>query len=65
MDTEKILLECRAVYYTTDGSMPTEDSDVYESGIEISESTTIRAALFVDGQLIGKVIKQYFEKLTR
>ena len=35
--------EGAAIYYTTDGSEPTEDSDEYSEAFEITETTTVKA----------------------
>ena len=35
--------EGAAIYYTTDGSDPTEDSDEYSEAFEITETTTVKA----------------------
>ena len=41
------------VYYTTDSTVPTEDSTLYDGKpVIISESTTIFAAAFVDGEAV-------------
>jgi hypothetical protein len=37
------------IYYTTDGSEPTEESDVYATAINISETTMIRAFAVKEG----------------
>jgi hypothetical protein len=37
------------IYYTTDGSEPTEESDVYATAIDISETTTIKAFAVLAG----------------
>ncbi len=44
-----------SIRFTTDGSWPTTSSMVYETPIQLSETTSIRARLFVDNQLPGEV----------
>ena len=39
------------IYYTTDGSVPTESSQKYSSPVTISETTTLRARSFSNGKL--------------
>lgn len=54
-DDEKayITLECETlgakIYYTTDGSKPSEDSSLYLGPVEIDEKTKIRARAYCDG----------------
>lgn len=43
------------IYYTNDGKEPTTNSYKYESGIALSNDQTIKAALFKDNMLKGKV----------
>ena len=37
------------IYYTTDGENPTEESDVYESALTITETTTVKAIAVIEG----------------
>ncbi|WP_297906169.1 family 20 glycosylhydrolase [uncultured Parabacteroides sp.] len=50
LDAEKYPAEIR---YTTDGSIPTASSPVYDSPIVVKDSADIKAAIFRDGQLQG------------
>ncbi len=43
--------ENAVIRYTTDGSLPDEESTQYDGAIEISDTTVIRAAAFCDGLL--------------
>jgi len=53
------------VRYTTDGSEPTASSAVYtNNGVAISKDTTIKAGVFNDGKLLGKVITRQFKQET-
>lgn len=47
------------IYYTLDGSTPTENSQLYEGPIEISESVTIRAIAVKDGVQSEEVVGEY------
>ena len=50
LDAEKYPAEIR---YTTDGSIPTASSRVYDGPIVVKDSADIKAAIFRDGQLQG------------
>lgn len=50
LDAEKYPAEIR---YTTDGSIPTASSRVYNGPIVVKDSADIKAAIFRDGQLQG------------
>jgi len=52
------------VHYTTDGSVPTRRSAVYASPLELSETTTIRAAAFRNGKQVSLPSEAYFVKLS-
>ncbi len=39
------------IYYTTDGSLPTENSKVYDGAIELTRTAVIRAVSVEDGAL--------------
>lgn len=51
LDAEKYPAEIR---YTTDGSIPTASSQLYNGPIVVKDSADIKAAIFRDGQLQGK-----------
>lgn len=44
-----------AIYYTTDGSDPTESSTLYTSPISVSETTVLRARAFLAGNESSKI----------
>ena len=54
------------VYFTTDGSAPTERSPRYQQPIRIAETTTIRSRVFGggDSRRGGPEVSQRFERLT-
>ena len=61
-----VLLELKAnpslgtIYYTTDDSEPKENSKLYTSPITLSKDVTIRAALYKNKELKGKIsVKKY------
>ena len=43
------------IYYTTDGSEPTEKSTEYIEGIKVSTPTTIKARAYYDGMLTSEI----------
>ena len=51
--TQNITISCATddatIYYTTDGTVPTEESDEYTSAITVSSTTTIKAIAVADG----------------
>ncbi|MFK7932016.1 MAG: CotH kinase family protein [Saprospiraceae bacterium] len=51
--------EC-IIYYTTDGSEPTDDSPVWESPLRIEKNTVIRAFVDAKGQLDSKIVSRTF-----
>lgn len=48
------------IYYTLDGSEPTETTSLYESPFLIKSSSTIKARAFKDGQAIGRISSMSF-----
>lgn len=44
------------IYYTLDGSEPSEESTLYEGGITITEPTTIRAIAYAMGHTKSKIV---------
>lgn len=54
----KTLTEGKSICYTLDGSEPTINSKVYESKIPITESSTIKAAVFNEEKQLGKTFTQ-------
>ncbi len=59
-------LKPSAIHYTLDGSSPTEQSPLFpESGsIMLRDTTTLRAALFVESKSIGETADAIFTKRT-
>ena len=49
------------IYYTTDGSTPTDDSTAYEGEITLSATTTIKAIAY-KGELYSEVASKTFTK---
>ncbi len=53
------------IRYTTDGSQPTIDSELYSAPIPINQTTVLRASVFIANQLDGKpVTNTYFFEPT-
>ena len=52
------------IRYTTDGSLPASNSALYENPIFLNQKTTIKAALFIDQSIAGKVSEKtiFFSK---
>lgn len=48
------------IYYTLDGSHPTEDSERYEGPIELKETTILRAVAIEDGALPSSVLTESY-----
>jgi len=55
----KTLTEGKSIRYTLDGSEPIINSKVYESKIPITESSTIKAAVFNEEKQLGKTFTQH------
>ena len=48
------------IFYTTDGSEPAESAKVYETPIEISKNTVVRAIAVSEGRLDSEIISYHF-----
>ncbi len=63
-EAKEISLSCdmegAVIYYTTDGSNPTEKSKLYEGPFEIHTNHPIRAKAYVEGQLASDVLTGTF-----
>ncbi len=53
--------QCKGIIrYTTDGKEPDNKSQEYTSPFAFDKSTTVKAALFIDGKMAGRVMKKDF-----
>lgn len=50
------------IYYTTDGTVPTNGSQQYNTPITLTETTTIRAIAIEDGHIMSDVVGMAFTK---
>lgn len=68
-ETLKLELACvdkeASIYYTLDGSEPTESSNLYQDVIVIDESKTLKAIALVEGKSASKVIEGHFFKVNQ
>jgi putative heme-binding domain-containing protein len=48
--------------YTVDGSAPTENSPEVKGSIDVQNTTTIKAAMFVRGQMVGGIAETTYRK---
>ena len=51
-----------SIYYTTDGTVPTNGSQQYNTPITLTESTTIQAIAIEDGHIMSDVVGMAFTK---
>jgi len=51
-----------SIYYTTDGTVPTNGSQQYNTPITLTETTTIRAIAIEDGYIMSDVVGMAFTK---
>ncbi len=63
----KVELKCKdkeaKIYYTTDGSEPTEESSIYKDPIVVNKTTTVLFAAFKDGILPSVPVSVQLNKL--
>ena len=50
------------IYYTTDGTVPTNESQKYNTPITLTETTTIQAIAIEDGHIMSDVVGMAFTK---
>lgn len=51
------------VYYTLDGSEPTQESNLYTEPFSINVTTTVKAKAFVDGEISSFTSKRHYERI--
>jgi hexosaminidase len=49
-----------SIRFTLDGSDPTHHSDEYNQPFSITETITLKTALFIDGKIVGKISEKSF-----
>lgn len=63
-DTVKVKLSCpedgAEIYYTTDGTVPTKDSEKYKKTLTISETTTLKFAAYAPGKSRSRVVTEKY-----
>ena len=50
------------IYYTTDGTVPTKESQKYDTPITLTETTTIKAIAIEEGHIMSDVVGMAFTK---
>ena len=50
------------IYYTTDGTVPTKESQKYDTPITLTETTTIKAIAVEDGHIMSDMVGMAFTK---
>ena len=50
------------IYYTTDGTVPTKESQKYDTPITLTETTTIKAIAIEDGHIMSDMVGMAFTK---
>lgn len=54
----KALADDAAIYYTTDGTAPTQQSNLYDKPFPLSDNATIKAQAFLNGKKAGRSTEQ-------
>ena len=60
--TEVTITATTGIYYTTDGTVPTNGSQKYNTPITLTETTTIRAIAIEDGHIMSDMVGMAFTK---
>ncbi len=68
IDSTTVFLSCdynkAAIYFTTDGSNPSNRSNLYSGPIQLNKSSIIKASSFIEGSHSSFPATAHFEKLT-
>ena len=68
INSTEVVLSCdnsdAAIYYTTDGSDPSESSNLYSKPFHLEKSSTIKVQSFLKGKYPSYPVSVDFEKLT-